>query len=176
MLLEYRMDFYFNNPIGCSVLDQTPNTVTKSQPGEQMSNYKNLHFILEKIKYNTLKFGITITIDPKYPYKNRRFKSMDDDKKHKVINAIISDYIKKRNCSLQYIIIPEYSPNGMLHYHGIVWNGYQKVFSNFVKYLRGKIGYCKSEMQLNNYDKWIIYIFKNYGKTGLSTITKIYDD
>lgn len=161
----------------CDVLDQHTTRQPKCNGGKQMTMYDNLKMIIGKIKYNTLKYGITITIDPCYPYKNRRFKSMSDDRKHTVVKMIIEKYVSKNNLNMQYIIIPEYSnKSGHLHYHGIVWNCYQKTFSNFVRKLRGYVGFCKPEMKINHYDEWIKYIFKDYGKSGLSTIINIYDD
>lgn len=161
----------------CRLLDKDTTHSQKCDPGDNMTNRKNLLFIIGKIKYNTLKYGITITIDPKFPYKNRRFKSMADSQKHDTVKIIIEKYMLKTMSNIQYILIPEYSDNnGMLHYHGIVWNCYQLSFSNFLRKLRGTIGYCKGEFEIKHYDKWLSYIFKNYGKSGLSTITRISED
>ena len=72
-------------------------------------------------------------------------------------------------------MFPEFTKKGHLHYHGIVWDCTQYTFLELIKWWRREFGYAKSELKINNLDKWSKYIIKDYNISGLHTIyrTKI---
>lgn len=67
-----------------------------------------------------------------------------------------------------YLLFPELTEkNGILHYHGIVWNQYQIDTMKMINWWRREYGFAKPELALKSRVKWIEYITKDYGKTGL---------
>lgn len=70
----------------------------------------------------------------------------------------------------EYILLPEFTKNGDLHFHGVLWNCYQVELLQLTRWWSRSFGFTKPEIEIANYDNWIRYIFKDYGKTGLWTI------
>ncbi len=155
------------NKIGVEVLDQ---------PQQKKSG-----LVLEKDVYNpsiaelekVLKLvidnytdvcGFTLTFKRKY--------HMDDDRwlHRDVQNSIVKSRKWK---DIKYIMFPEYTKNGNLHYHGIIWDEYQTVVMDCLKWWRRKYGFAKPELKLNSKFNWIKYITKDYGLTGLWTLNNL---
>ncbi len=111
--------------------------------------------------------GFTLTFNKKY--------HNDDDRwlNRHVHDSIIKSKIWKDK---KYIIIPEYTKKGNLHYHGIMWDEYHSEVMKCIKWWRRKFGFVKPELVLSSKFNWIQYITKNYGKTGLWTIHNIKDE
>lgn len=105
--------------------------------------------------------GVTFTI-------SRKFHSMDPKDLHRMIYEKLgaSRLYKDKN----YILIPEFTSKGILHYHGVIWGSYQCHVMKLVNWWRRTYGFVKVELELRNYLNWINYMLKDYGKTGLWTI------
>ena len=149
------------------ILDQTPTDKNKKgrsddyNPTREIIN-KKLSTIIDNF---TDVCGFTLTLNKKY--------HNDDDKYvHRHIqDALIKSRVWKDK---KYFLFPEYTKKGILHYHGVMWDEYQIEVMRCVKWWRRKYGFVKPELELKHPYKWIAYITKNYGKTGLWTISHIY--
>lgn len=119
---------------------------------------------LKEIEDFTDVCGVTLTLKKKY--------HNDDDKwMHRYIeNKILKSQAWKDK---KYILVPEYTKNGVLHYHGVIWDSYQIEVMKVAKWWRRHFGFVKPELKINNYKNWMNYMIKDYGKTGLWTIYKI---
>lgn len=143
--------------VGFDILDQTQRKKGYYNPSIEFINNK-----LNKIIDNSSDVcGVTLTFRKSY--------HNDDDK---YIHKLVISTLKKSRIwkNKNYILFPEYTKNGVLHYHGIIWDHYQSEVMSCVKWWRRKYGFVKPELELKNRYRWIEYITKNYGKTGLWTI------
>ncbi len=144
-----------NNVPEFELLDQT-----KPKKCNPVTEYIK-HLINTKIDKFSQVSGFTLTLKKKYH---------DDDSVwiHRYIHAKIlkSSVWKDKN----YILIPEFTKAGNLHYHGIIWDHYDITVMRCIKWWRREFGYAKPELELRNYKNWSKYILKNYLKTGLWTI------
>lgn len=118
---------------------------------------------LKEIEIYSDKCGITLTLKKKYH-------DDDDIWMHRYIQDKINKSIiwKKKN----YILFPEFTKKGILHYHGVIWGSYQIEVIKMAKWWRRSLGFVKLELKINNYKNWMNYITKDYGKTGLWTINR----
>lgn len=108
--------------------------------------------------------GVTLTF-------SRKFKLDDHTWLHRFVQKeLLSSKLWK---GIKYILIPEFTPNGDLHYHGIIWDEYQCVVMRLLQWWRRKFGYVKPELKLKHPMLWLNYIIKDYGKTGLWTLYRI---
>lgn len=136
--------------------------------------------------------ALTLTLKPKFLdiY-------TDEIDIHKYIHEKISkSTLWKR---VDYIIRPEFDPNGRLHYHGIIYSDSIEKIAKIVKWWRRTFGYVNRDwnrlikynicsnfvrnnlkpcaVKLNTNIKanscWCHYIFKDYNITGLWTIYNI---
>lgn len=106
--------------------------------------------------------GFTLTLSKKYH-------NDDDYWLHCKIRSELRKSTVWKNKS--YIIFPEFTKKGTLHYHGIMWNEYEADVMRCVKWWRRKYGFVKPELQINNRKNWLKYITKDYGKVGLCIIS-----
>ena len=124
------------------------------------------HIIKELIKKNNISqiSGFTLTLKKKF--------HNDDDK---WLMRFIERKINKSRIwkNKEYIIFPEYTKNGILHFHGCMYNEYHHEVMRCMKWWRREFGFVKPELTLSSYSNWIKYITKDYGKTGLWTIYKL---
>lgn len=153
---------YYNK--GVSLLDKTP--VAKPRLKTTVDENITLLVIKEKIKLIesfTDVIGVTLTL-------KKKFHDSDDSWLHREIQCklIKSNTFKK----LKYILVPEYTKNGNLHYHGIIWDSYQLQYMKAIKWWRRNYGFVKPELKINNYANWTNYMFKDYYKTGLYILYK----
>ncbi len=108
--------------------------------------------------------GFTLTLKKKY--------HNDDDKwMHRQIHNGIR--MSRVWYDKKYILFPEYTKKGVLHYHGVMWDEYQTEVMRCIKWWRRKYGFAKPELKINNKNNWIKYITKDYGNTGLWTISNL---
>lgn len=113
-------------------------------------------------------YEITITFDPK-KIKKRKY-SEDDHAVYAIMNDITA-YMKKRN--IKYYLLPEYTKNHNLHFHGIVSYIDYTQYNRTSRYIKTKCGLvtCRQieslteEYKLTNgtgsYSKWYAYIHKD---------------
>ncbi len=149
------------------LLDQTPPKLCDSLIETQL-DVKHLTFIVQKL-YSLIDsemevYGCTLTL-------KNKFRDDDDVYIHRYIdNKIKSSRVWK---DVKYILLSEFSPDGKLHYHGIIYGCYQFSFLRCVKWWRRIFGFVKPEINIKNRTNWFKYILKDYKKSGLWTIYKI---
>ncbi len=147
---------------GLYLLDQTTEKLTNTG-----SYLPAKEYIIKQLvsKGNlTQKCGFTLTL-----------KKLYHDDNDKWLHNYIENTLLNSRCwkDKEYIMFPEYTQKGILHYHGVMYNEYQSEFLRCIKHWRNKFGFAKPELEIKHYDKWIDYITKDYGKTGLWTIYKL---
>lgn len=123
------------------------------------SNY--LAKLIEEVKCNTMYYGLTLTFKPKYHESEIR-------KLHKFVNTTISRSLVWKK--INYILFPELTSGGNLHYHGIIYDTYQCTADKAIKHWRRKFGFVKPEFTVRNRENWNSYIVKDYKKIGLYTL------
>ncbi len=156
------------NDVGLKLLDQSnakkddflnldPN---EFNPSKETLN-KELFLIIDNFSDCC---GATLTL-------KKKFHDDDDRWLHR---HIFNDICNSRLWSdKKYMLFPEYTKQGVLHYHMIMWDVYQLEVMRCIKWWRRKYGFVKPELKLNSPVNWIKYITKDYMKTGLWTISKI---
>ncbi len=151
--------------VGLTILDQTQQKLCNNQKIQEINiTRKVLLKKLKEIENFTDVCGLTLTLKKKY--------HNDDDKWiHRHIQAKINNSRVWKD--IKYILIPEYTKNGVLHYHGVIWDSYQIKVIKCVKWWRRTFGFVKPELKINKYSNWMKYIIKDYGKTGLWTLYNI---
>ncbi len=152
-------------PVGFELLDQTqPQKSGMCNKDEFNPSIEAINRELKKIKIYTQVSGFTLTLKKKYH-------TTDDKWMHRqIIKAIKKSHIWKNK---KYIIFPEYTKAGNLHYHGIMYDEYPLEVMRCIKWWRHKYGFAKPELKLKSVDNWIKYITKEHSKTGLWTIHNI---
>lgn len=107
--------------------------------------------------------GATFTLRPIYYTK-------DDKLLHREIELrIMKSTVWK---DTYFYMFPEFTKQGNLHYHIIMYGVYQIKFMQCVKWWRRNYGFVKTELKINNNKNWVNYIIKDYGRTGLWTIRR----
>ncbi len=121
-------------------------------------------FIIKKlsdiIKKHSQLCGITLTL--KMRFQDRDPKNMHLDIQKKIVNSKVWDN--------KYVLIPEFSPKGHLHYHGIIYDHYNVGVVRMSNMWARTFGFTKIEFTLHHPSEWIKYMMKDLGKTGLNTI------
>ncbi len=142
--------------LGLSILDQTQRNF-KSNTDVKEYIFK----LLRTVEVYTQKYGATLTM-------KRKFHDEDPIILHRIVmDKIIRSRVWKGK---KYILFPEFTKNGILHYHCVIWDMYQTDYINMVQWWRRSFGFVKMELEIRHYKKWIDYITKDYNKTGLWTI------
>ncbi len=116
------------------------------------------------IKKHSQISGFTLTFKAKFH---------DDDDKwlHSYVEGkILESKVWKDK---KYMLFPEFTRNGVLHYHGLFFDCYQMEVMKCLKWWRRKFGFAKPELELRNVLKWKDYCIKDYGKAGLWTLYSI---
>ena len=142
----------------CKVLDQTP--PKKGDSDYNPTKSAIIRLLESMVNTHTDIMGFTLTF-------KKSFHDDDDRWLHKHVESTL---LKNKWKDINYIIFPEYTKNGVLHYHGITWDEYQSNLMVCIKQWRRKYGFVKPELELKSDLNWIKYITKNYGKTGLWTL------
>lgn len=159
------LDYYKNTEADLEILD--PNTPENSNYRNIEGGYHTRDYILNNLKLNiskyTDKIGITCTLKKKFHLEDATWMH-----RHIERSIIRSRLWRKR----KYILIPEFTQNGNLHYHGIIYDCYHVHSMKIVNWWRRTYGFVKVEMKLRNYKNWVRYITKDLGKTGLWIIYK----
>ena len=116
------------------------------------------------------------------------FKPLFHDEDPMEFHKIIYDKLFKSKIWENYIIFPEFTDKGILHYHGVFFDIYECKFVRMANWWRRQFGFTRNELKINTYDClkiincvhsdpdgkhcWKHYISKSYGKTGLKTMFK----
>ncbi len=156
------LDYTFK--LDLQVLDQIqPDLV---DPTELYATREVITRKFKELSLVTQLYGVTLTL-------KKMYHDDDDTWMHKyIIDKMNKSRVWKNK---NYILIPEYTQQGVLHYHGVIWDMYEVNFMKLAKWWRRTFGYVKPELKIINFNKWIDYITKDYGKIGLWTIYNITD-
>ncbi len=167
------MQIHSNIPkkVGVSLDQHQPKKLEKSMSYDSIV-YDHITKKLKTLSIYTHVYGITLTF-------KKSFKMDDPQWLHRHIHIWLNQTKWKK---LNYILFPEFTSKGDLHYHGVVWDCYQAPFLQRVCSWQRKFGFVKPELQLNTYHCglppkqtnkccWYHYIIKDHGKTGLCTLT-----
>ncbi len=149
---------YLEDESSLELLDQTTHnkgendaTIVRMMIEEQLKNLENLSEVS----------GFTLTLRQKYH-------EIDDLEMHRYIHKkILKSRVWK---NLNYIIIPEYTAKGALHYHGVIYDSWEFNVMRCIKWWRREFGFAKPELKLKSVKNWVKYIQKDRNKTGLWTI------
>ncbi len=108
----------------------------------------------------TQKVGFTLTF-------SRMWQEEDPDTLYRYIQKYIKEYFDK----IDYVVVPEFTSSGIMHFHGIIYNCYQRVINKVLNEWRKLYGYIKIENHIT--DKWEKYICKDINEVGYAVITNI---
>ncbi len=122
------------------------------------------HSIENKIKKMvscTQKIGFTLT-----------FAKMWHDEDPDTLYKYFTDYIYKEfPCKIEYIIAPEFTSSGILHFHGIIYNCYQRCVNKLFTKWRKNYGFIKMEYKITEH--WESYILKDMDNIGFPVNTNL---
>ncbi len=135
--------------------------LTYYKPHELCKCNDNIKKSLLKHKSSTQRSGFTLTFKPIYH-------EYDPDELYEFIVRYCEQNFHKKD---PYIIFPEFTSSGILHFHGVVYNCYQRYISSCLKEWRRQYGYVKIEWTIKN--EWLDYIQKDMNKTGYAVIDNI---
>ncbi len=146
--------------LGFDILDQNPsdNKQKAYEPTKEVIN----KMLLQIKKYSDVR-GATFTFKLKWH-------SEDQEILHKYVHEkIVKSRLWKDK---KYILFPEMTKKGVVHYHALFWDIYQEPFVKLIQWWRRTYGFAKMELEIRHYDCYVKYITKNYGRVGLYTIYK----
>lgn len=141
------------------VLDQTLPQNEGLQKGDGRNYIKN---ILRKAVVNSQCYGFTLTF---------RSKLVQGDPI--VLHRSVQRYLARSQpwMRVNYIMFPEFTKKGCLHYHGLTWNSYQAPVIKCMASWRRKYGFVKLELVLRSTGNWVTYISKCSLDSGLWCLT-----
>jgi len=160
------------------VLDQTQAKISPRRYTEHVV-FTNIWREIVDIDKFSQKYGLTLTFKSQF--------AMDDPKElHRFVHDKISKSCVFKNT--KYIFFPEFTQNGNLHYHGVIWDCYEVDFIRISKWWKRSFGYTREEKEFNMYiccnkamycerrkmfNKWCWshYMSKDHGKVGLYPFT-----
>jgi len=151
--------------LGFDLLDQNP-TVEKEKEYEPTfePTRETLLKRIDKIRKFSDCRGATLTLKKKW---------------HNEDPKVIHRYIHQKIASSRlwrkhkYLLFPEFTKKGVVHYHALFWDIYQCPFVKLMNWWRRTFGFAKIELEIRHMNCYINYIMKNYGKVGLYTIYQI---
>ncbi len=144
--------------LGFDILDQTPtNTKEKVYKPTKEAIHKMLKYVQ---KCSDLK-GATLT-----------FKRKWHDEDQTVLHRIVHEKIVKSKLwkGKKFILFPEFTKKGVVHYHCLFWDIYQAPFVKLIQWWRRTFGFAKMELEIRHPKCYIDYITKDYEKVGLYSI------
>ncbi len=124
---------------------------------------KLINLLLKECEASTQCSGFTFTLKKKFH---------DEDPIY--IHRLVIDKINRSTIwkDKRYILIGEFTKKGIIHYHGIMLDEYQREVIRCTNWWRRNFGFAKPELKINSRKSWITYMYKDYGKSGLWTITQ----
>lgn len=146
--------------VGFKILDKTQREFGDEVAYNSAKAYIH-RFLGNIIDNNSQICGFTLTLC-------KTFHEDEDIFLHRYIHRSISN--SRIWKGKKYIIFPEYTARGILHYHGIMWGEYDSEVMRCIKWWKRKYGFVKPELRINSKANWIKYITKDYGRNGLWTI------
>lgn len=149
--------------VGFEILDQRP----RKKEGLNFKGFKEDADIIEylvdysgNITEEHQICGFTLTYRKRFHSTSLRKLYQDS------INSVNKSRIWRAD-SYNWIMIPELTNNGNLHFHGLIIGEYQSNVRRLMDWWRRNYGYAKPEMQLKSASKWVKYMIKDIHKTGI---------
>lgn len=137
------------------------NTFQKAYPlMPKLCNRDKLEKQINKMSSCSQKIGFTFTFDKSYH-------NLDPD----ILYNYIKKYILEHLNGIEFIVATEFTKSGIMHFHGIIWNSYQRTVNKSFKEWRKTYGFVQLEYRIS--EKWEIYILKDIDISGYPTITNI---
>ncbi len=162
-------------------LDQTQSAAIEKRVSHKVVRHCHFLKMVKSLSYSQ-KYGITLTFRPSWHTEDPLYL-------HRLISRkIASSRLWKKE---KYILFPEYTENGILHYHGYIYDTYQTNVKRLEIWWKRTYGtitkieyqlrypYCGIQNKCIQKNKskakycWLHYISKDLGKTGLWTITNL---
>lgn len=119
---------------------------------------------LYKARGNTHFHGFTFTFKQKFHQDDPKFLH------NYVYNKISKSRIWKNK---KFVMFPEFTKNGILHYHGVIIDEWQIESVRLINWWRRLFGFVKPELEVNNRDRFIKYITKDRNKNGLWSMSHL---
>jgi len=133
----------------------------KGNSGKVCECNKTLRSDLQKYKNNTQKIGFTLTFDSSYHSEN-------PDLLYQNLLNYVTEHFEK---SIKYIITIEFTSSGILHFHGVIYDCYQRYVSKILKNWRKTYGFVKIEWKIS--PKWEEYIIKDVDRIGYPALNNL---
>ncbi len=170
-ILEY---FRKESSLGVS-LDQTQTENVRKSYSAQVVRRACFQAMIKILEYDE-KYGITFTFKKSFHGDNPLFL-------HRLIDQKIASSRLWKEC--KYILYPEFTAGGILHYHGLIYDCSQLQMSRINIWWKRTYGtitkieysiryaYCGTEHECTQINKsnakscWLHYVSKDSGKTGL---------
>ncbi len=161
-MIKQRNILEFYKKLG-GLLDQAQPEKMEKTNGDKKNN---LLLRLNSIfRNNTQVYGITCTLGKKCDYNDPLFMH------RMIVRKLCRSTLWRKQ---KYLLIPEFTDNGRLHYHGVIYNCYEVEAIRLSQWWKREFGFTKFEKEIRYPNKWIDYILKDIGKTGLWTISNMY--
>lgn len=122
---------------------------------------KHIPAVIQKYSICTQKIGFTLTF-------NKNYHEIDSDILYNFLLKFIKQYF---GSEIEYIIAPEYTDKGVIHFHGIIYNCYQRYINRILNKWRDQYGFIKMEYKIS--PKWEEYIIKDMDAVGYPIVTNI---
>lgn len=122
---------------------------------------KNIESVIKRMSLCSQKIGFTMT-----------FAKMWHDEDPDTLYKYFQDYIKTNfESDAQYIIAPEFTTHGVMHFHGIMYNSYQRFVNKMFTDWRKQYGMIKMEYTITEH--WENYITKDMDNIGYPVVTNL---
>lgn len=117
---------------------------------------KQLMKVISKNSICSQVVGFTLTFKPSYHHLD------PDDLYTHGVTFFTQDMFK----AVDFIALPEFMKSGILHFHGLVWNLYNKQVAKLFRLWWSDYGFVKIEWHIRSYDNWTNYIRKSLHDVG----------
>ncbi len=131
-------------------------TFSKAIVGKCECN-KNLEKYISNYKNCSQKIGFTLTFDTSYH-------NEDSD----ILYEYVKEYVKKHFLSYPHLVATEFTTSGVMHFHGVFYNLYQRCVVKILRQWKKTYGFIKIEYTIT--PKWEQYIIKESDKIGYPCI------
>ncbi len=120
---------------------------------------KNLLNLMKKYRDVSDQIGFTLTF-------NSSYHDEDPDLLYTYLVRYVKQYFTNEN--MNFIVMTEFTAKGIIHFHGIIYNCYQRFVVKMLTSWRKWYGIIKLEYKLS--DKWEVYILKEEKTSGYPAI------
>ncbi len=137
---------------------QFDETFKKAVIGKICKCNDNVSSKLKSYAMCSQQIGFTLTFDSSYH-------NLDSDVTYQFMLNYVNEHFKEDD---KYIITTEFTKSGVLHFHGIVFNAYQRYVSKLLVEWKKIYGMVRMEFSITS--KWRDYIIKDMDIVGYPVI------